>query len=357
MSPAQIVLFYNLVMFTLVAGALALVWRQDLPSGPMPLLAPVTGLLFVGTLGALASPMPGFGKLQLLAWTAFAHLPILLFGEAYVFSKGAPAVARACTGLAIATLAVGTDAFLVEPHWLAVDRLTLSTPKLDRRVRIAIVADIQTDAPGAYEKRVLRRVMAEEPDLILLAGDYIHVADGDQYRAAGRRLNEMMREVELDAQLGIYAVRGNVDWPGEWQGIFAGLPVSALDRSQTFDVGPLALTELTLQDSADTHLTISPQDAFHIVLGHTPNFSLGKMEADLLVAGHTHGGQIRLPFVGPVITLSEVPRGWASGVTRMASGQTLIVSRGIRMERGHAPRMRFLCRPQLVIVDLVGVGA
>jgi hypothetical protein len=120
-----------------------------------------------------------------------------------------------------------------------------------------------------------------------------------------------------------------------------------------YDLGPVALTGLALHDAFGGHVRVEGTDAFHIVLGHSPNFSLGQVDADLLIAGHTHGGQVRLPFIGPLMTLSAVPRSWAAGVTEIAPGRTLIVSRGIGMERGHAPRLRFLCRPELVVVDVV----
>ena len=89
------------------------------------------------------------------------------------------------------------------------------------------------------------------------------------------------------------------------------------------------------------------------MLGHVPNYSLGQIEADLMIAGHTHGGQVRIPLLGPVFTLSQIPRSWASGMTEIVPGRYLIVSRGIGMERMNAPRMRFLCRPELVVLDLV----
>jgi len=108
-----------------------------------------------------------------------------------------------------------------------------------------------------------------------------------------------------------------------------------------------------MEDSFDSRLSITSVERFHIVMGHSPDFALGNVRADLLVAGHTHGGQVRLPFIGPVITLSSVPRSWAAGLTELTGGRTLIVSRGIGMERGSAPRLRFLCRPELVIVDVV----
>jgi predicted MPP superfamily phosphohydrolase len=89
-----------------------------------------------------------------------------------------------------------------------------------------------------------------------------------------------------------------------------------------------------------------------VVLGHSPNFALAPIDADLLIAGHTHGGQFCLPLIGPLMTNAEVPRRWASGATKLPGGATLVVSRGVGMERGAAPRLRFLCRPELAIIDL-----
>ncbi|MBD1937970.1 hypothetical protein [Microcoleus sp. FACHB-68] len=105
--------------------------------------------------------------------------------------------------------------------------------------------------------------------------------------------------------------------------------------------------------SRNSRLKVAPCDRFHIVLGHAPDCALGDVDADLLVAGHTHGGQVRLPFVGPVFTRSKIPRSWAAGMTKLTGNRTLIVSRGIGMQRGVAPRVRFLCRPELVIIELL----
>jgi hypothetical protein len=255
--------------------------------------------------------------------------------------------------VAVVILLVCVDAFLIEPHWLEVSHVRLSTTNVETSLRVAVIADLQTDAPGRYERRVLERVDDEDPDLILFVGDYVDVGDPEWYGMMIERLNGMLREADLDAPFGPYAVPGNVDWPGRWQRIFAGLPVRTFERSATVDLGSFALTGLTLRDAADGNLSIDGADRFHIVVGHRPDFSLGEIDAELLVAGHTHGGQVRLPLIGPIVTLSGVPRAWASGVTEIEPGKTLVVSRGIGMERGNAPRMRFLCRPQLVILELV----
>ena len=97
-------------------------------------------------------------------------------------------------------------------------------------------------------------------------------------------------------------------------------------------------------------------DGLTIVLGHRPDFMLdvvaGKGRAPILgVAGHTHGGQVVVPFFGPPMTLTSLPRKFASGVH--AIGESWVcVSRGVGMERLDAPRIRFLCPPEIVVLEL-----
>jgi predicted MPP superfamily phosphohydrolase len=146
-------------------------------------------------------------------------------------------------------------------------------------------------------------------------------------------------------------VPGNVDKQG-WEAIFDGLPVETTQTTRTVDFGEIQVTGLSLADSFDLHCHLDARSAFQIILGHGPDFALGDLQADLLLAGHTHGGQVQLPLVGPLITLSRVPRAWASGRTELPGNRTLIVSRGVGLERDIAPRLRFLCRPELVVIDI-----
>ena len=354
MRADAIIIAYNAVLLLFVAGQLALLQWVEPRRRPTAFVLSGAVLVLTSLFGAFASPIAGFGRIQLLAWAVFAYYPAFLLGATAALLQQRRRLALASLVLAVLLLSVAADAFLIEPQWLAVDHVTIRSSKLDTSVRVAVVADIQTDDPGRYEERVLERVRDADPDMILLTGDYVHLADAERYAAAAETLNQIFREAELEAPLGMYAVRGNVDLANGWREVLAGLPVTTFERSQTIEVGPLMLTGLTLQDSVDTALSLPPEDGFHVVLGHAPDFSLGQVDADLLVAGHTHGGQVQLPFVGPLLTLSQVPRSWASGVTEITPGKTLVVSRGIGMERGNAPRMRFLCRPQLVILDLMG---
>ena len=60
-----------------------------------------------------------------------------------------------------------------------------------------------------------------------------------------------------------------------------------------------------------------------------------------------------MPGYGPLITFSSVPKSWAAGLTELGSERWLLVSRGVGMERGHAPRLRFFCRPEIVLLEIV----
>ena len=352
-DSTTVILAYNILLLAFSSGMLLLWWkRRARVSVPFFLLSFAT-LVVISVVGALVSPIVRFGRVQLLAWAVFLHYPLFLFAGAYRFFPERRHFALGCAAVAAVILLICVDAFLIEPHWLEVSHVQLSSPEVAASFRIAVIADLQTDDPGRYEERVLKRVHDEAPDLILFVGDYLDVGNPERYEVMSRRLNGILREADLDARYGTYAIPGNVDWPGRWQGIFDGLPVEPFERSETVDLGPFALTGLTLRDSADPHLVVDEAEGYHIVVGHSPNFSLGQADGELLVAGHTHGGQVQLPVIGPLVTLSAVPREWASGVTEIEPGKTLVVPRGIGMERGNAPRMRFLCRPQLVILELV----
>jgi uncharacterized protein len=247
--------------------------------------------------------------------------------------------------------AVAADAFLIEPRWLEVSRVRLVTGKLIQPLRIALLADLQTDVIGDYERSVIEQIVAEKPDLILLAGDYIQEHNDRRRRQRLDELRTLLTDSGFSAPLGCYAVRGNVDF-SDWPDAFAVTDVTVVPETRTFELESLTVTCLSMQDSFSPTLAVPPAKRFHIVVGHCPNFALGNVQADLLLAGHCHGGQVRLPLIGPLVTLARVPRSWAAGVTKLANGGTLIVSRGIGMERAGAPRLRFLCRPELVFIEV-----
>jgi len=353
-------LFYNLAMAAVSAAALVYVrhrrtasaWLSATVASAMAALGLAVALTVL--LGERRSPVHSlFATCNLLAYGLFVHGPVLLGGSALLLRRARRAAAVGSAVLAAALVAVGVDAFLVEPYWLEVSRVRLASAKVDAPVRIVVLADLQTEVIGPYQRRVLQRVVDERPDLVLLAGDYLQ-AKGEAWETLRDDLNRLLHDLDLSAPDGVYAVRGNID-PERWPEIFAGVPVTAVESTRSFDLDRLRLTCLSEGDSFDPSLEVpgAAPGRYHVVLGHSPDFALGRIEADLLLAGHTHGGQVQVPLVGPLLTLSEVPRRWAAGQTELPGGGRLLVSRGIGLEGGRAPRLRFFCRPELVVIELV----
>jgi predicted MPP superfamily phosphohydrolase len=341
--------FYNLILFAMDYAAL---WRVKVSKSALAWFFSLFAVVVIGVLIAGMLAEDHFDFFRLAAYCLFLHGQVLLLGSTILFWRTKKSLTF-LTGISAAVLAVLTYyIFLIEPFWLEVSYWQITSPKIRRPLRIIVVADLQTDHFGDYERKVLRRTMEEKPDLILLAGDYVQ-APGQVHRAISRQINAFLREIHFGAPLGDFAVQGNVDPPG-WQEIFTDLNVAAPDARKTFDLGELQLTCLSLYESYSTTLIVANPnpDKFHLVLGHVPNFALGHIEGDLLIAGHTHGGQVCIPLIGPLLIHSRIPLSWASGLTVLPGGARLLVSRGIGMERGNAPRMRFLCRPELMVIDL-----
>jgi len=280
---------------------------------------------------------------------ALMHMPIALLASAVVLGRR-----RLAAGCAVAALSLGAVAFyglIVEPRRIEVTFTQVRNDKVAEPLRIALVSDLQTDDVGKYERRALRAVLAANPDLILFSGDYIQVPGRERDRQKAR-LRTLLQELQFAGELGAIAVRGDTDFES-FPEIFFGLPVEADPRTRRYHLGEVTVTALSREDSWNESLEVPAADGFHVVLGHRPDFALGSIDADLLLAGHTHGGQVQIPGYGPIVTYSKVPRSWAAGSTKLEGGRTLYVSRGIGMERGHAPRIRLWCRPEVAIIDVL----
>jgi len=107
---------------------------------------------------------------------------------------------------------------------------------------------------------------------------------------------------------------------------------------------------VTEREDLDKALAEVPDEAVSILLSHTPDIIEPATAAgvDLMVAGHTHGGQIVLPFIGPPVVPSKFGAKYAWGLFNH-SGTRLAVTRGVGMI---TPRIRFRCRPEVVLLTL-----
>jgi predicted MPP superfamily phosphohydrolase len=278
------------------------------------------------------------------------HLPLVLLGVAWLYRKHKK-WALPCLVAALGLVTVAIDAFVYEPHMLVTSTYEVKAPS---GAHIVVMSDFQASRIGDYERSVLQRVAALNPELLLLAGDYIQVY-GERRAEVVSDFRNAWEAAGIHPRLGVFAVRGDVELDGWQEEIFGGLGVVTSDETKTLSVGDLTLTLLSLRDSANPRLALSPSSATsHIVLGHHPDFALGSGPAGLLVAGHTHGGQVQLPFWGPPFTLSSVPRQWgAGGLHAVDAERSLLVTRGAGLEHADdAPPLRFNCRPEIVALDM-----
>jgi predicted MPP superfamily phosphohydrolase len=125
---------------------------------------------------------------------------------------------------------------------------------------------------------------------------------------------------------------------------------------RSVSVDGLAIELLGLDDAhVERHdLRLAPRSAperFGLAVMHSPDASpeAAACGYDLIVAGHTHGGQVRLPVVGALITNSDMPRRVASGLIRLG-GAWMSLSPGLGTSK-YAP-FRFLCRPEATLLEL-----
>jgi predicted MPP superfamily phosphohydrolase len=96
---------------------------------------------------------------------------------------------------------------------------------------------------------------------------------------------------------------------------------------------------------------------FSVLLYHSPDLApmVSELGIDLQLSGHTHGGQVRLPFFGALYTSSLYGKKFEMGRYQLGA-MTLYVTRGIGMEGKAAPRVRFLCPPQVTTWQIEGRG-
>lgn len=261
-------------------------------------------------------------------------------------------------------------AILVILALIALDeRLTLRTytvvsPKLTAEVRLAVVTDFHS-SDNADD--VVAMVASCAPDAVLLVGDLF---DDDTANRPPERTLSLMRQ--LSAQYPCYYVSGNHEaWTGEMDALYqqteeAGVTVLRMSSGVLTVRGQrIALCgipdpyEMVFSGAPDTEeqLRQALEDVdsadFTVLLAHRPELlaKYAQFPLDLVVSGHAHGGQVRIP--GVLNGLYAPNQGWfpkLAGGAYTQDGTTLIVSRGLAV-RTRLPRI--FNRPEVVLVRCV----
>lgn len=256
---------------------------------------------------------------------------------------------------------LGAYAFFVEPRWLEVTHTRVHIEGLPSGMegfRIALLTDLHTynETPFSIVRRACHLAMTEEPDLIALTGDF-----GGINSRGLRRVIDILSV--LEAPLGVYGVPGNHDYHtgiDDWHRFVKAYPtlVDLTNRraARQVDGARLCIVGVDAFNKGEPHLeeALPPRgtDCITILLAHNPEQAeqvrSERKHVDLVLSGHTHGGQVRLPFVGALRNPVQHENIYEEGLVRRPWTQVYI-SRGVGMAR--LP-VRFLCRPEVAILIL-----
>lgn len=241
---------------------------------------------------------------------------------------------------------------------------TVASPKLTAEVRLAVVTDFHS-SDNADD--VVAMVASCAPDAVLLVGDLF---DDDTQNRPPERTLSLMRQ--LSAQYPCYYVSGNHEaWTGEMDALYqqtedAGVTVLRMSSGVLTVRGQrIALCgipdpyEMVFSGAPDTEEQIRQamenvdSADFTVLLAHRPELlaKYAQFPLDLVVSGHAHGGQVRIP--GVLNGLYAPNQGWfpkLAGGAYTQDGTTLIVSRGLAV-RTRLPRI--FNRPEVVLVRCV----
>jgi uncharacterized protein len=254
----------------------------------------------------------------------------------------------------------------ISRHELEIVFRTISLPALPDAfagLKLVQISDFHfeeyTEAP--FLEAVVRQVNAVAPDLVVLTGDF--VSSNPLGQRFGARMSYRCAEILSRIQCPLrYAIMGNHDVlvgaAAVTDALIAhGIPVLAnssvpleRDGRRVWLAGILDALQAWPDLGAALPTSRNPDKEPVILLAHEPDFAdhaIGHQIA-LTLSGHTHGGQVRLPFLPPIL-LPDMGRKYVEGLFRLRDGMQLYVNRGIGAV--NLP-FRFRCPPEITVLTL-----
>lgn len=262
----------------------------------------------------------------------------------------------------------------IEPQWIQTKTIPINLNNTEKNESLKIVhlTDLHAGpykGPGYY-KRVAKKILAINPDLIVITGDSV--------LGSAKNIEYLTPLKEATAIYPTYAISGNHEYnlsiPEDFfagrftdktetiKQLFASINISYIDNQTKLiqtKQGQLYLSgirEIWYEpDTVDSELTRMGgsinHDLPHLLLAHNPEVIMKPSAAkfDLILSGHTHGGQIRLPLIGSLASMpTKLGRYYDMGFFQLEKNQ-LYISKGLG-ESG--PRARLFCRPELTVLEV-----
>jgi len=253
--------------------------------------------------------------------------------------------------------------FLIEPGRLVVRQQTIQIanwPTELNGLKVAVLSDIHVDKWFITERKVrtiVQRTNELQPDLIVILGDYMSGNGLVRHEVDPKVFAPILKE--LRAPLGVYSVLGNHDWWYDGKKLRQHLEqngIKVLENEVTqLNVRNRSLYLIGLADlwtraqSIDEVVAKVPEGGSVIALTHNPDiFPKVPQRVPLLLAGHTHGGQVRFPLIGSVVQSSDYGERYERGLV-FENNHHLFVTTGIGMS---IMPVRFGVTPEIVLLTL-----
>ena len=254
-------------------------------------------------------------------------------------------------------------AYFIEPRRLVITEVSLTVPNFSPKLngfKIVAVSDIHGGSNGITESKIREIVAAtnaQAPDLIVLLGDYVSQS-GDQHSGLKMPVEIVADNLRgLKAKYGVYAVIGNHDWWYDEKKVraeFERTGVKVLENeTAVIDVGGERLWLWGIEDYwrhrnvPTTAFAAIPEKRNIIAITHNPDSLLKTPDGiSLMLAGHSHGGQVNIPFYGRKAFVNDPRFMYGSAVV---DGKQVFVTSGIGTS---ILPLRFCVPPEIAVVTL-----
>ncbi len=247
-------------------------------------------------------------------------------------------------------------AFLIEPYLLSITHLNLhfnDLPQSFEKFKIAQISDLHFTRFTCLHRKVLNALEKEKPDIIVITGDFVS-------RSLKITCKDFCRNITEKSKY-TFAIPGNWDHKVNDFNYFVksinetGISLlinSSTALSKNNNRIFIAGTDDPYRKYADLKKTFKniPRNTFVILLTHCPDiiYDAIKYKPQLVLSGHTHGGQIRIPFIKALYVPSKFGTRYLSGLFKIKNTY-LYVNRGIGTS--HLP-VRFFSPPEITIITL-----
>lgn len=248
----------------------------------------------------------------------------------------------------------------------------IKSDKITKPCRLVLLADLHNKSFGKGNKRLLTAIDEVSPDGILVAGDMLTAIRGADYSHALSLMEKLSAKYRIYYGMGNHEYRLGLypdDYPGMYEGYMSGLKGAGIEPlingTAYLPECNIAVCGAQIDRAYYRHFRRKPMETvylskllgtpdrnmFQLLIAHNPVYfdAYAEWGADLVVSGHVHGGIVRLPVLGGVLSPAITLFPKYDGGMFTENESTMILSRGLS---SHTPPVRIFNPGELIVIDL-----